>query len=57
MTKASWVKMVFYVFALMMCVGVFLNFGLGWALMAAGFIGAVSALTLHDVDEKKAVQK
>lgn len=57
MTRASWVKMTFYVFALVMSVGVYLNFGLGWALMAVGLIGAVSALTLHDVDEKKAVQK
>lgn len=46
--------MVFYVFALVFAAGVYLNFGLGWSLMTAGFIGAVSVLTLHDVDEKAA---
>lgn len=56
MTRAAWVKMAFYVFALTFSVGVFLNFGLGWALMAAGLIGGVDALVLLDVDGKKATK-
>lgn len=53
MTRATWVKMAFYAFTVAFAVGVYLNFGLGWALMAIGLIGAMAALLLHDVDEGK----
>lgn len=53
MTRATWVKMAFYVFTAVLAVGVYLNFGLGWALMATGLIGATAALLLHDVDDGK----
>lgn len=45
--------MAFYVFTAVLAVGVYLNFGLGWALMATGLIGATAALLLHDVDDGK----
>lgn len=53
MTKAGCVKLAFYMFALMLAVGVYLNFGLGWALMAGGAMGVTDALLLVDVDPKK----
>lgn len=52
MKREAWVKLVFYVFALVLATGVFLEFGVGWSLMVGGGIGAVAALLLHDVDEK-----
>lgn len=52
MKREAWVKLVFYVFALVLSTGVFLEFGAGWALMVCGLIGGTSALLLHDVDEK-----
>lgn len=51
-TRALWVKLSFYMFAVVLVAGVFLEFGLGWSLMSGGLIGSAAALTLHDVDEK-----
>lgn len=52
MKREAWVKLVFYMFALVLSTGVFLEFGVGWALMVGGVIGGAAALLLHDVDEK-----
>lgn len=51
-TRAVWAKMVFYVFIVALGAGVYLNFGLGWALMTVGLVGVVDVVFLWDVDEK-----
>lgn len=51
MNRAKAVKLVFYIFVLVLAFGVYLEYGPGWACMVLGLIGAASALTLHDVDE------
>lgn len=52
MTSDAWVKMAFYMFTLVFAVGVYLNFGLGWALMAGSLIGGAAAVIL-DFDPKE----
>lgn len=52
-TRAAWVRLAFYTCVLATTAGVFLEFGLGVALMVGGVVGALSALTLHDVDPPK----
>lgn len=54
MNKVLWVKLVFYIYTLAFTVGVYLEFGLGWALMAGGLIGALVMLFVVEADEKKA---
>jgi hypothetical protein len=51
-TRAAWFKLAFYTFILVMSAGVYLNFGLGWALRTLGFVGGAAVLAIHDVDEK-----
>lgn len=46
MTRDAWVKMAFYAFTVAFAVGVYLNFGLGWALMAGSLIGGTAAIVL-----------
>lgn len=54
MNKVLWVKLVFYIFTLVFATGVYLEFGLGWALMTVGVTGALVMLLLVDVEDKKA---
>ncbi len=52
MNRVLWVKLVFYMFTLVFTAGVYLVFGLGWALMAGGVIGAAVMLTMVETEEK-----
>lgn len=52
MKRVLWVKLVFYIFTLVFTAGVYEVFGLGWALMAAGIIGAVVMLTMVETEEE-----
>lgn len=54
MNKVLWVKLVFYIYTLVFTAGVYLEFGLGWALMVGGAIGALTMLLLVETDDKKA---
>lgn len=53
LSRASLAIIFFYLFLAAATLGVYLNWGAGWALLAGGSAFAISVLTLHDVDEKK----
>lgn len=52
MSRAVQVQVMYYLCVIILVIGVYLEFGLGWAAMVGGTIGAISFLALADTDEK-----
>lgn len=52
MKRSTLATMLVFVWVAVAAVGVYLEFGLGWALMGTGAVYAVLFLSVVDVDEK-----